>query len=134
MIEHGLIPFCTKRELFADATYNIYIGLNVSFFYLHYHKICIFYSFTSKYILNVCLEIFNKMSIASIIVFVLYSLDVEAKRGVKFRHCTRNVSREKRGTKCLNTRHPLPTLLCGGSSVRLKKILPLFLKYIVFTK
>ena len=35
---------------------------------------------------------------------------VKAKRGVEFRHSTR---------KCLNTRFPLPTLLCAGNSVKL---------------
>ena len=42
--------------------------------------------------------------------------------GVEFCHSTRNASKKfgrKWGTECLNTRFPLPTLLCAGYSVKL---------------
>ena len=43
---------------------------------------------------------------------------VEAKRSVEFRQ--RKTSRNRRkGTECLNTRFPLPTLLCAGYIVKL---------------
>ena len=46
---------------------------------------------------------------------------LEAKRGVEFCHSTRKASRnqQKVGMECLNTRFPLPTLLCAGYSVKL---------------
>ena len=43
-----------------------------------------------------------------IFIFEFLRSGVEAKRGVEFRHSTRNASR---GTECVNTRFPLPTLL-----------------------
>ena len=54
-------------------------------------------------------------------IFSFLRSDVEAKRGVAFRHSTRNASRirQKWGTDCLNTRFPLPTLLFAGYSVKL---------------
>ena len=48
---------------------------------------------------------------------------VEAKRDVEFYHLTRNAYKIQRkvGSRGLNTRLPLSTLLCAGYSVKLKK-------------
>ena len=49
---------------------------------------------------------------------VLWYVDrsgVEVKRGFEFCHSTRNASR----IQCLNTRFPLPTVLCAGYNVKL---------------
>ena len=49
-------------------------------------------------------------------IFPFLRSGVEAKRSVEFCHSTRNASRirQKWGTECLNTRFPLPILLCAG--------------------
>ena len=52
--------------------------------------------------------------------FHFFALMSRGKRGVEFRHSTRNASR-KWGTECLNTRFPLHTLLCMGYSVKLRE-------------
>ena len=54
-------------------------------------------------------------------IFSFVSSGVEAKRSAEFRYSTRNASRidGKWRTECLNTRFPLPTLLCVGYSVKL---------------
>ena len=52
------------------------------------------------------------------LIFPFIRSSVEVKRGVEFCHSTRNAS-IIRGTECLNTRFPLPTLLCAGDSVKL---------------
>ena len=50
----------------------------------------------------------------------LFFTGFEAKRGGEFCHSTHNASRigRKWGTVCLNTRFPLPTLLCAGYSMK----------------
>ena len=65
------------------------------------------------------LEEINKLIFTFIFLFLRSG--VEAKRDVEFRHSTRNASRirQKVGTEFLNTRFPLPTLLCAGYSVKL---------------
>ena len=62
----------------------------------------------------------KKMKYLLKFIFLFLCSGVEAKRGVEFCHSTRNASRirqkvEWRGdTECLNTRFPLPTVLCAG--------------------
>ena len=54
-------------------------------------------------------------------IFSFLRSSVEVKRGVEFRHSTRNASTKlaESGGECLNTRFPLPTMLCAGYSVQL---------------
>ena len=47
-------------------------------------------------------------------VFPLLRSGVEARRGVKFCHSMLSEFGKKWGTECLDTRFPLPTLLCAG--------------------
>ena len=46
-------------------------------------------------------------------------------------HAVRPEFGRKWGTECLNTRFPLPTLLCAGYSVKLKKKILWYIKYCV---
>ena len=55
------------------------------------------------------------------IIFSFLRSAVEAKRGVEFRYSTRVASwiLLKKGELCLNTRSPLPIMLCAGYCVKL---------------
>ena len=60
-------------------------------------------------------------------IFKFLRSGVEVKRGVEFCHLTRTPEfGRKWGTECLNTRFPLPTLLCAGHSVKLIYLFILF--------
>ena len=77
-------------------------------------------------------------------IFPFLRSGVEAKRDVECRHSTRNASRTwwNWRTECLNSRFPLPTLLCAGYSIKhkgekktwywlyLQVLFPFFINYI----